>query len=147
ISGAADEPGNILREGVQNFAGAFARGHALGIGGEVGEIFVPAVGQGVLLHFIQTSGELGEFFRIFGEEGVPLGALFVAAGTDAVLEILVDTVGDEELGVFGPAVILFREFYFGFSEWFAVGFVGILLVRGAVADVAVNDDQSGLVGG
>src|SRR5262249_39518824 len=40
----------------------------------------------------------------------------------------------------------FGKFDLPFAEGFAVGFVRILLVRRAVADVAVDDDERGLVG-
>src|SRR5260370_1102040 len=71
----------------------------------------------------------------------------MATGAHAVLELLVDAVGYEKLGVFGPAVIPFHKLYFFFAERFAVGFVGILFVRGAVADMAVHDDEGRLVSG
>src|SRR5260370_33061075 len=75
---------------------------------------------------------------MLGEERGPFCAFFIATGADAVLELLVDAVGNEELGVFGPAVIPFHKLYFFFAERFAVGFVGILFVRGAVAEMAGN---------
>jgi len=53
----------------------------------------------------------------------------------------VNTIGDEKLRIFRPAIVLLCEFDFGFAERLAVGFVGILLVRRAVADVAVNHNE------
>ena len=64
---------------------------------------------------------------------------------DTFLEMSVDAVGNEEFRVFGPAVIFLRQLDFRFAEWLAMRFVGILLVRRAVADVAVHDDQHRLV--
>ncbi len=56
-----------------------------------------------------------------------------------------DFFGDEELGVFRPAVEAFGDFDVFFAEGFAVGFFAVLF-GGAVADVGVDDDEGGLVG-
>ena len=56
-------------------------------------------------------------------------------------EVLVDAVGDEELGVLGPAVGALGLPHLLVAERLAVGGRGVLLVRRAVADVAVDDDQ------
>ena len=57
------------------------------------------------------------------------------------MEVLVHAVGDEELGVFGPAVGLLGQADLFFAQRLAVRAVGVLLVWGAVADVAVHDDE------
>jgi len=147
VGGAADEPGNILRQGVEDFAGTFARGHALGIGGKDGEILVPAIRQFAALDFVELRSEIWELFGVIGEELIPFFACIAPADTDAGAEVIVDTVGDEELGVFGPAVVILDQLDFGFAEGLAVGFVGILLVGRAVTDVTVDDDERGLVVG
>ena len=55
--------------------------------------------------------------------------------------MFVDAVGNEKLVVLGPAVVLLGELDLFFAERFAVGGFGVLLVRRALADVAVDDDQ------
>ena len=57
------------------------------------------------------------------------------------LKMIVNAVGDVELGVLGPAVGSLGELDFLFAQRLAVGRLGILLVRRSVADVAVDDDQ------
>ena len=56
-------------------------------------------------------------------------------------EVLADPVGDEELGVLGPAVGALGLAHLLLAERLAVGGGGVDLVRRAVADVAVDDDQ------
>ncbi len=62
---------------------------------------------------------------------------------DAGREVLVDPVGDEELRVLRPAVAALDEAALLGPERLAVGGRRVLLVWGAVADVAVQDDQRG----
>ena len=71
----------------------------------------------------------------------PGGAELGAALADAVGEVLGDAVGDEELGVLGPAVGALGLADLLVAQGLAVGRGGVLLVRRAVADVAVDDDQ------
>ena len=78
------------------------------------------------------------------EQAVPLLAQLPAALSDAVLEVLDDAVGDEEFGVLGPAVEALRLAGGLLAERLAVDRGGVLLRR-AVADVAVQHDQGGLI--
>ena len=57
------------------------------------------------------------------------------------LEMLAHAVRHEELRVFRPAVAALRQTDFFLAERLAVRRAGVLLVRRAVADVAVDDDQ------
>ncbi len=50
-------------------------------------------------------------------------------------------VGNEELGVLGPAVVAFGEANLLLAQGLAVSRGGILLMRRAVADVAVQNDE------
>src|SRR5437667_7241064 len=61
--------------------------------------------------------------------------------------MLEHSIGNKELGVFRPAVELLSQFDFVLAEWFAVGRAAVLLMRRAVADVAVHDDECGPVAG
>ena len=56
-------------------------------------------------------------------------------------EVLADAVGHEELGVLRPAVVPLGEPDLLLAERLAVGGAGVLLVRRAPGDVAVDDDQ------
>ena len=58
-----------------------------------------------------------------------------------------DFVGDQELGIGGPAVEFLGQADFVFAQRLAVGLVGVLLVGRAIADVAADDDHRRLVVG
>ena len=49
--------------------------------------------------------------------------------------------GHEKLGILGPAIAALGKAYFLFAERLAMGGAGVLLVRRAVADMALDDDQ------
>ena len=66
-----------------------------------------------------------------------------AALADAGGEVLADAVGDEELRVLRPAVDALGQADLLVAERLAVGLGRVLLVRRAVADVAVEDDERG----
>ena len=62
-----------------------------------------------------------------------------------VAEVFAHSIGDQELGVFRPAVGALGQLDFFFAERFAVRFFCVLAVRRAEADVAVDDDQFGAI--
>ena len=64
-----------------------------------------------------------------------------ATCADAAREVLVDTLWHQELFVLGPSVRALRRAHLVLAERFAVGGGSVLLVRRAVTDVAVDDDQ------
>ena len=78
-----------------------------------------------------------------GNALLPFGAQPAPARADPVGEVLVDAVGDQELGVLGPAVGALRLAHLLLAERLAVRLGRVLLVRRPVADVAVDDDQRG----
>src|SRR6266566_1606841 len=64
-----------------------------------------------------------------------------AALAHAVSELIVDAVRNQKLRVFRPAVISLHPFDFRFAQRLTLRFVRVLLVRRAVADVAVDNDE------
>ena len=127
---------------------SFARGDALGVGGKGRQVLVPAVGKLAVLHAVEFVGEAGILCLVLASNSVEPGvAQLLAAAADALLEMLVDAVRDEELGVLGPAVDLLGQLDLIFAERLAVSGMGVLLVRRALADVAVDDDQRGTIVG
>src|ERR1051325_11011535 len=68
-------------------------------------------------------------------------AEFLAAFADAVLEVIVDAVGDKELSILRPAVVALGQADFLFAERFAVGGTGVLLVGSTEGNVAIDDDE------
>ena len=69
-----------------------------------------------------------------------------AAGADAGREVLADALGHEERRVLRPAVSALGQADFLGAERFTVGGAGVLLVRRAVGDVAVDDDERRAIG-
>jgi hypothetical protein len=59
----------------------------------------------------------------------------------AIPEMLAHAVRHQKFGVLGPAVAPLGEAHLLLAERLAMGCAGILLVGGAVADVALDDDQ------
>src|SRR5258705_10421062 len=66
-----------------------------------------------------------------------------AARADAGGEMLTDAVGDEEVGLLRPPVAALGEASLLVAERLTVGRGGVVLVRGAVTDVAVQYDERG----
>ena len=65
---------------------------------------------------------------------------------DALLEMLAHAVRHEELGILRPAVAALGQADLLLAERLAVSRAGVLLVRRAVADMAVDDDQGRHIG-
>jgi hypothetical protein len=76
-----------------------------------------------------------------GEEGAPLLVPGGGALADAVGEMLVDPIRHQELGICGPTVEPLGVSDLFLSQWFAVCFGAVLLVRRAIADMALYNDQ------
>ena len=140
VGRAADEPGDALRDRVQHLARGVARGEALRVRGERGEPRVPVLGKRSALHALDLVGELREGCAVFLEPRLPRRSRLAATGADALREVLDDTVGDEELGVLGPAVEPLRLLHALGTERLSVRLRCVLDGR-AVADVAVHEDQ------
>ena len=136
-----DEPGDLLADRVLDLVRRLAGRHRPVVGVEARDLGVPAVGQLAALHLVDLAGELGLVGGVGLELRLPRGAGVVAAGADALGEALLDAVGDQELGVLGPAVGGLRLAHLVLAERLAVRRGGVLLVRRAPADVAVDDDQ------
>ena len=62
-------------------------------------------------------------------------------------EMLAHAVRHQKLCIFRPAVAALGEAHLFFAERLAVRGAGVLLVRRAVADMAVDDDQGRTVAG
>src|SRR5207302_7721493 len=60
---------------------------------------------------------------------------------DAFSEMVLDALGYKKLGILRPAIITFGKSNLIFAQWFTVGGASILLVRGAVRDMSVDDYQ------
>src|SRR3977135_4029007 len=143
IGRAADERGKAWRKGIDHLGGRVPARNALGIGGEGRQVGVPAGGNlaGTLLF------EVACFLRMLGAVGghqlLPVLPMLGATLADAVVKMLAHTIGHEELRVFAPAVVaLGKADLFG-AQRLTVRGRGILPVRRAEADMAVDDDEGG----
>src|SRR5262245_66436571 len=87
-------------------------------------------------------GEIGILAAVVHPQLVPGSARSPAAGAAKVGEMLAHAVRHQELGIFGPTVAAFGEPDLLLTKRLAVRGTGILLVRRAEADVAVDDDQA-----
>ena len=65
----------------------------------------------------------------------------LATLADACAEMLAHAVRHEKLGIFRPAIAALGQTDLFDAERLAVGGAGVVLVRSAVADVALDDDQ------
>src|SRR5690349_21661894 len=79
IRRAADQPGYILRENVENLAGAIACGSAFRICRKGRQIFVPAIWKFAMLHFVDLVCEFGKLLRVGVEHFFPIVAKLAAA--------------------------------------------------------------------
>src|SRR5205823_13597663 len=143
IRRSAQEPRDVLRQHVQHLARGVAPREALRIGREDGKIPVPAGRELPPLHQIDLVRELRMLRPVRGEELRPASSRLRTARAYAGAEMLPDAVGDEELRVLGPAVAPLAETDLVVSQRLAVRRGGVLLVRRAIADVAVPDDEGG----
>src|SRR5207253_5392723 len=143
VGRAAEQPRDVLREYVEHLARSITAGDALGIRREDGEVAIPSRGQVSSLHLIDLGRELRMGGPIRREERGPLASSRSAARPDARGEVLADAIGDQELCVLRPAVAALGQANLLVTERLAVGRRRVVLVRGAVADVAVEDDERG----
>src|SRR5437660_1748331 len=64
-----------------------------------------------------------------------------ATGADAGREVVANGIGNQELRVLGPSVVAFGEADCLLAQRLAMSCGGILLMRRAVADVAIQNDE------
>ncbi len=147
IGGAADQPGIALRDRIQHLGRAVPAGNTLLVGREARQTGVPAIGQLTALHALEPVRELGMGAAVVLEAREPGFAQLATAPADAGLEVLVHPVRDQELRILGPPVALLGEADLVVAERLAVRGAGVLLVRRAIADVAVDDDQGRAIAG
>src|SRR5579884_295896 len=145
ISRAANQPGNILRNHIQYFCRGIAAGDALFISREGWDVFVPSVRKFTALHARKM---VSAFRRIFLEsikERFPLRAQLAPTLPNAFRKVFTDTIRYVKLGIFRPTIRFFGQADLIFTQRFAVGFFGVLLVRRAISNVAVHNDERGTV--
>src|SRR5262249_17634044 len=118
-------------------------GDALGICRKHRQVAIPACRQISLLHLIDLFRKLGILLAVRREERRPPASSGGAARPDTGREVLAHAVGNQELRVFRPPIGALAKANFLRAEWLAARGSAGLPVRGAVADVAVEDDECG----
>src|ERR1700675_2333795 len=93
------------------------------------------------LHPVSLFRLLRKLFLVLLEFCLPRRAGLGSALSHAVLEPVVDSVGDQKLRIFWPPVVFLHEFDFRLAQRLAMRFVGILLVRRSVPNVAIHHDE------
>src|ERR1700704_1404896 len=142
IRRSAQQPRNVLRKHVEHFARRIPSGDALGIRRKDRKPGIPSGRQLTPLHQV----DLGREFRISRpvsrEELSPTAVGLRAARANSGGEMFAHAVGNQELGVFGPSVVAFGEANLLLTQRLAMSGGGILLMRRAVTDMAVENDES-----
>ena len=142
VGGTADQPGHVRADRVQHLLAAVARGQALRIGGERGDVGIPAGRQFVVRDHVQFAREVGILGPVAGEQRIPRLRLRLAARAQLLGEALAHAVGHEEGRLLRPAVERLRTLDLLRAQRLAVRLAGALLVRRAPADRAVNADEA-----
>ena len=109
--------------------------------GKLGRLRSQPAGSSRRCIWSSSAASSGNCLRYAANSASHAAARLAAARADAGGEVLADAVGHEELRVLRPAVGALGELDFLVAQRLAVGRGGVLLVRRAVADVAVEDDQ------
>ena len=127
-------------DGVEHLAGRIAGGEALGVGGENRKLRIPVRRQFAPLHALDLVGEIGILRVDRLELRQPASCRLLAAPAEPRGNARARRPAPE---TWRPPAShsSFGQPNFFFAERLAVGGAGVLLVRRAVADMAVDDDQ------
>src|SRR5712691_11155183 len=109
--------------------------------GSAGKPGSPSGRQLTPLHQVDLGRELRIFRPVSREQLSPTAAGLRAARANSGGEVVAHGVGNQELGVLGPSVVAFGEANLLLTQRLAVSRGGILFMRRAVADVAVQNDE------
>src|SRR5215470_1770237 len=101
----AEKPWDVLRKHIQHLARGFATRDTFRVGRENGEIAVPSGRKLAALNLVDLGGELGVFGPIVFKSRGPFAPCGGAARAHSRSKVAIDSLGDEELRVFGPSVV------------------------------------------
>src|SRR6266508_4939331 len=137
IRRSAQQPRDVLRKHVEHFARSIPSGDAFGIGRKDGKPGIPTGRQLTPLHQVDLGRELRIFRPVCREQSSPTFVGLRAARANSRGEVFAHGVGNQEFRVLGPSVVAFGEANLLLTQRLAMSGGGILLMRRAVADVAV----------
>src|SRR5262249_38145630 len=123
--------------------GGVAAGDALGVGREARQVAIPPRGQLAPLHLVDLVCKFQKLATVGDKHRLPVTMSIAAPRTYARLELLLDPVGNQKLGILRPAVSVLDQPDLLLAQGLAMGRGRIDLVRRAIADVAVQNDQRG----
>src|SRR5262245_40202253 len=141
ISRATKQPRDVLCEHIQYLARSVPPGNTLFIGRKDREITVPYGWEVPPLHQLDFVCQLGIPGSIRFEQFHPLAPQTRASCANAGREMLIDPVRNKKFGILRPSVAAFREPDLFVAERLTVSCCGVLLVRGTVPDMAVQNDE------
>src|SRR5271166_6240980 len=96
VRGTADQPGDVLGQSIEDLARRDARGDSLGVRRIRGQALVPAVGKLAMLHLVEVKSELRVLCLVLLEPGAQGIEQLLAATADALFEVIVDALGNQE---------------------------------------------------
>src|ERR1700757_3528586 len=115
-----------------------AAGNALRVGRKRRNVPVPPLGEIAPLHPLALIGELRIGATVALEQRHPFRAELFPAGTEVFREMLVDASRNQEFFVLRPTVGALRELHLFVAQRFAMRTGGVLFVRGAIPDMALD---------
>src|SRR5262249_35456772 len=113
----------------------------LGVYGKARQPNVPLRGQLALIHASKAIRQFRMLFLVDGPLPRPSFAQWTAARGDGAVNVVLDAVRYQELGVLRPPVVALGEANLILAQGLAMGFARIVLVRRAEPDMAVNDNK------
>src|SRR5882757_3145877 len=141
IRRSSNEPWNVLRKHVQHLAGSIPPSDTLGAGWKDREIAIPTLRQLAALHETNFGSELGIFALIVSKELRPAPPRVCTPRAYAIGEMLAHCIGNEKLGVLGPAIKALREADLLFAERLPMSLGRVMLMGRAVAYMAIQNDK------
>ena len=138
---AAEQPRDLPGEGIQHVATGRAAGHALGVAGEAGQVGLPMLGHFPRAHAPQLVGQLWGVLLKLRQALVPLLIQRAAARQQGIAQHCARLIGHQKARVLRPAIRRFGQADFLSAQGLAMGRGGVVFVRRAVADHAVDHDQ------
>src|SRR6516225_3974761 len=111
----AEQPGDILRQDIEDLARGVSSGDALRIGRKNGKLGIPSGRQFTSLHQVNLVCEIRIFRVVSREEFGPTAVGPLSARADTSSEVLAHGLGNQKFRVFGPSVVTFGEPNFLFA--------------------------------
>ena len=142
VSGPANNPRHARSNRVEHLAGRFARGHALIARRKFREIAIPAGRELTTQLAVDLRRCIGMLAPVGRKPVVPFLAQRRAALAKAVAQTVIDAFGHQKLRILRPAVETLCETDLLLAQRVAVSRRRVLLMRGAVTDGAVENDES-----